>query len=578
MYQIGAGKAEITAFIYDKGMMGYAQHFNVVKDIATPLLARAFVIKDKTTGKKVCLVVGDLCFYTIAIKHAVVQQLQQNYPEWGYTDANLMLSAQHTHSGPGGLSHYLAYNISIPGFQPKIFNKVVAGTVEAIVQAEQKVRDGQIHFAQGEFEEDMEVAFNRSLAAYNANPEVKQKVSRQNTHLAIDRSMKLLRFEGVDGKTIGSINWFGVHTTSVSNDNTRLCYDNKGYAAKYLEKNVCKTQGNEAFVAAFAQDTAGDVTPNYKWDWDKKWTRGKYKDDFKSAQFNGHCQYQQAQQLFDESIQPPSLKTGIDCELQYIDFSNVNIDREFVNGKKDLYTAPPAIGINMLRGTVEGPGVPSHIGSQLLGLVGNTASDVVSWYERTLFRLFANRKRKEDIDLKYKMHGKKHIVIEAGAGKIMGTPNITRFVVPSFIDPTIERLKQLSAAGYGRYTPWMPKILPIQLMTIGELAIVGVAAELTTIAGQRLRHTVLRILKHKGIRMVMLATYSNGYHGYITTPEEYDFQFYEGSHTIFGKWTLPAYQTVFKQLSLQMQKTEKERTINQSLQPKIFEDSEIWYG
>ena len=106
--------------------------------------------------------------------------------------------------------------------------------------------------------------------------------------------MKLLRFDTPEGKPIGSINWFGVHTTSISNDNTRLCYDNKGYAAAYFEQDIQQQTNNQQFIAAFAQDVAGDVSPNYKWDKDKKWMRGKYKNDFKSAQYNGKLQYQKA--------------------------------------------------------------------------------------------------------------------------------------------------------------------------------------------------------------------------------------------------------------------------------------------
>ena len=34
--------------------------------------------------------------------------------------------------------------------------------------------------------------------------------------------------------------------------------------------------------------------------------------------------------------------------------------------------------------------------------------------------------------------------------------------------------------------------------------------------------------------------YSNAYFHYVTTPEEYDEQRYEGGSTLFGRWQLPA--------------------------------------
>jgi neutral ceramidase len=41
---------------------------------------------------------------------------------------------------------------------------------------------------------------------------------------------------------------------------------------------------------------------------------------------------------------------------------------------------------------------------------------------------------------------------------------------------------------------------------------------------------------------VLVQGYANDYAGYLTTPEEYDAQRYEGGHTMFGRWQLPAYQ------------------------------------
>ena len=40
-----------------------------------------------------------------------------------------MLTATHTHSGPGGYSHYLLYNLSIPGFVAPVHQAIVDGIV-----------------------------------------------------------------------------------------------------------------------------------------------------------------------------------------------------------------------------------------------------------------------------------------------------------------------------------------------------------------------------------------------------------------------------------------------------------------
>ena len=116
---------------------------------------------------------------------------------------------------------------------------------------------------------------------------------------------------------------------------------------------------------------------------------------------------------------------------------------------------------------------------------------------------------------------------------------------------------------------------------IGNIAqpfTIGIAAEITTIAGKRIAETALRILKHRGVKHVIPASFANGYHGYVTTTQEYRAQQYEGAHTIFGKWTLPAYQTKIKQLATQMLKPKDERQIDTQLKPELFAPDEIWYG
>jgi neutral ceramidase len=73
----------------------------------------------------------------------------------------------------------------------------------------------------------------------------------------------------------------------------------------------------------------------------------------------------------------------------------------------------------------------------------------------------------------------------------------------------------------------------------------------TIVAGLRLRRTVAGIVGAE-LRDVLVAGYSNGYLHYVTTPEEYDEQRYEGGSTMFGRWELPALQQVVAGLATAM--------------------------
>jgi neutral ceramidase len=86
----------------------------------------------------------------------------------------------------------------------------------------------------------------------------------------------------------------------------------------------------------------------------------------------------------------------------------------------------------------------------------------------------------------------------------------------------------------------------------------GVPAEITTMAGRRLREDVQDVFKRapdgigSPVTDVLVTAYSNAYSGYITTKEEYDVQHYEGASTLFGPLTARAYRQEFVSLAKTM--------------------------
>jgi len=100
--------------------------------------------------------------------------------------------------------------------------------------------------------------------------------------------------------------------------------------------------------------------------------------------------------------------------------------------------------------------------------------------------------------------------------------------------------------------PIMTSFLPLQILKIGNVGIVGIPGEITTMAGRRLRETCATALKEYNITDVVLTGYANEYSQYITTKEEYDEQHYEGASTLFGPHTLAAYQQEFTKLAYMM--------------------------
>jgi neutral ceramidase len=102
---------------------------------------------------------------------------------------------------------------------------------------------------------------------------------------------------------------------------------------------------------------------------------------------------------------------------------------------------------------------------------------------------------------------------------------------------------------------WAPSVLPIQILRIGQLVILSVPGEFTTMAGRRLRDAVKTVLTSGGHGdfnsnvHVVLAGLTNTYSQYVTTFEEYKAQRYEGASTLYGPHTLSAYIQEFKKLA-----------------------------
>ena len=63
--------------------------------------------------------------------HQVLDSLQLVYGDL-YHAKNVLLSATHTHSGPGGYLQYLLFNIATMGFTKETFDAIVQGVTKVI--------------------------------------------------------------------------------------------------------------------------------------------------------------------------------------------------------------------------------------------------------------------------------------------------------------------------------------------------------------------------------------------------------------------------------------------------------------
>ncbi|GAB5452465.1 MAG: ceramidase CerN [Halioglobus sp.] len=487
-YLVGRGMADVTGPLVGVPLWGFGRPDQIGQGLHIRLRSRAFIVAQADSPERRLVFASvDLGSVDHHVTLEVVERLQARYGA-GYTLDNVIISATHTHAGPGGHWHSRTDTGLDGGLYPAHFEVIAKGITESIVRAHEDLQPGGIMINSGRVPD---AGVNRSAVAYLENPSDERARYEDNTNT----QMLLLKFFGADG-AIGLINWYALHPTAMNFHNLLVSGDHKGYASLRMEQRFGTTYASEDdFVAAFAQADPGDVTPNTNLD-----NTGPGATDVETTQIMGERQMQVAQHLFDTASE--SLHGPVETRRVYVDLSDYEVDGRFT-GSGTQTTCPSAYGYSFAGGSTEDGG--GHF------LFREGMLEQQAWRD-WLIRLVTGAPRwTEEVK---SCQAPKPILFQTGTG-----------------DP-----------------PLQSQVHSFTLARIGQLVIIAVPAEVTTMAGRRLRASVERALGDWA-QYLVLAGYSNGFAGYVTTPEEYMLQQYEGAHTLHGRWSLPAYQQIFSQLA-----------------------------
>ncbi|GMJ08415.1 neutral ceramidase 2 [Hibiscus trionum] len=585
-YLIGLGSHDITGPAADVNMMGYANMEQIASGIHFRLRARTFIVAEPQ-GNRVVFVNLDACMASQIVTIKVLERLKARYGEL-YTEKNVAISGIHSHAGPGGYLQYVVYIVTSLGFVRESFDVIVDGIEKSIIQAHENLRPGSILINNGEL---LDAGINRSPSAYLNNPTGEQSKYKYN----VDKEMTLIKFVDEEWGPIGSFNWFATHGTSMSRTNTLISGDNKGAAARFMEdwfkqtgfmtdsdslsfnksaseriprrvssiipnfrekrkelmelsasfkssqgrsttrllsvskrvRNPLRQADRPQFVSAFCQSNCGDVSPNtlgafcietgLPCDFNHSTCNGKnelcygrgpgYPDEFRSTEIIGRKQFKKAVELF--NIATEKLKGKVRYQHAFLDFSNLEVSVPKVGGGNEVVkTCPAAMGFAFAAGTTDGPGAFDFTQGDDQG--------------NAFWRLVRNL-LKTPSEEQINCQKPKPILLDTGEMK--------------------------------QPYDWAPSVLPVQILCIGQLVILSVPAEFTTMAGRRLRDAVKTVLTSGRNKQfdsnvhIVIAGLTNTYSQYVTTFEEYQVQRYEGASTLYGPHTLNAYVQEFKKLA-----------------------------
>lgn len=473
----GVGQADITPPRTGYVLGGWTRADRLAEGQSTRLHARALVLEQ--AGRKVALVNVEL----FMVAGGLQQHVAEAVADRGFATSNVLLTATHTHAGPGGFANYATLNTAAPNARmlltevtalgsllnpvradPQLYTFLVRQISTAIREADDRLAPAVAGWGE---EQLLGLTENRSLEAHLANHGVRKRPGHGSVDDdpegypgTVDPEVDVLRVDRVlaDGtrRPLGAWAQFANHATVVKSGIRAYTGDHNAAAMRVAEDAI-RSEGDvpdgEPVILAFANGAEGDMTV----------------DAVSGPAGADHVGRVEAAAILRAWRRAGTALDGavaVDVRWTQTCFCGQRVE-----GGRSSDRAFP--GVPFLTGSEAGRGPLYDVTRQ--SLEGVTSA-------RTL----------------WPGHGHKVIV-----------------PVGSF-----------------------PRSVPLTVVRVGDRMIASIPGEPTKEAGARVKRDVLAASSPAGIRKVVIAGLANEYVNYFTTPEEYDMQHYEGGSTMYGRLSL----------------------------------------
>ena len=534
---------------YGRTLMGYNSNEQKAKGHSGDLNVRAFLFSDGTVRS--AIVVADIWTCTFALRAAVIQRVERGpFADKLPTD-NILITATHTHAGPSGLSDMKLYSAMTGGYSAAIVDHIADTIYEALEEAYDNYFFVKIEAISAR-PTDMAGRWygQRSLQAYNQNPEAAAAPAD-----SIDQndlySLRGLRFRHESGTHVaGALFWLPFHNTALGNTNKTLCGDIYGYAAEKIETELnSKSRNLRPVVVGLLNGASGDISPNMLIE------KGKLTERISprgtklitalgnrvataATRACGHVNVDCATHK-DFTFTDVTGQMGAAIGKLHVEDWQGAALRAGNSNARQARTYPGAIGLATFAGSsVDGEGP--------IGLEEGITRTGISWSEnlaKDLLQYVAGRPgpHPSAYHIPHVLLSSISFVVKALAPLSLGLPHRSEPYWDGQGEKPIVFMTGDSA----------PREVPIQILTIGKFMVAGFPGEISHTACHRLRLVMNEAVaghSSAACNWMALCACSNAYSQYVTTPEEYSAQHYEGSSTLFGPDTLYAYIGAFRDL------------------------------
>ncbi|MEA2445908.1 MAG: neutral ceramidase [Thermoleophilales bacterium] len=474
----GAGRADITPKTgYYLG--GWTRADRTAHGQLTRLFARTIVLE--RGGKKVALVSIDLFMVPGGLRKEIGDGLASR----GLSEQNIVVSASHTHSGPGGYANFPTLNTAAPSLQtatdpvtyfnffnpkradPELYRFLYEQISKSIVRADDNLGPAEAGWGSDKI---LGLTANRSLEAHLADhgiilPRGEGTVAMdpQGYEHTVDPSIDVLRVDKVVRRgrarvriPIGAWSNFADHGTVTKSTFQYYNGDHHGSATRVFEtglRKAGKVPARQDIVNVYGNSDEGDMSA------------GLTRDGPAAADYVGRVEAAAMLRAWKRAGSALTATPALDTRWTRMCFCGQMTEGGNVDDHSQL-------GIPFLTGSEEERG--------------------------PLFDVTHQHYEGQTSPFSHGPQGQKLFLEGIGTG---GVPNK----------------------------------VPLVAVRIGPRVMVTIPGEATKEVGTRIRAAVAASVAGSGIDGVVLSGLANEFVLYFTTPEEYDRQHYEGGNTHFGR-------------------------------------------
>ncbi len=537
----GFGRADITPPPGVR-LFGYWDESKSARGYRHRLYARAVVLEDEA-GQKVAFVVADLGAVSLSLQRLVAQAIVDST---GIGADRLILAATHTHAGPGHFFAARYYNRTSSSRESQLnapFGSFKPPWRQPVAEYDPYLLDfltQRIAAAVNGAFADLKPARaawgaipvwgftkNRAHQAYLRNDplppqDFQPPSSLDSAQQAVDPTWTMLRIDVLDRERgeynpAGALSFFAIHGTGNPYANDLLDGDIHSLVERGVERHIDQLNGlspgfSPAAVHLMANGAVGDVSPNYSaaTRCDPPRLRRAFKPE-------GPREIAPLEEW--ESPTPEQLSECLSASRAFVDSAGealalraVQLFDRLKAELDDRVQVGRAFEVLFLPSA--GPATSASpenrlCGSPALGypFAAGPADGRSRYFNFRALGAFSS---------------------PYGEGATDG--DIESCDAPKRILTREDRAAAASPLEF-------PGLAQLAVVRVGSALIAAVPAEVTTAAGARMRDAMRSEARANGFdvdRFVLMGL-ANGYVQYITTPEEYDVQLYEGASTLYGR-------------------------------------------